>query len=190
MNKDLFYKNTAAINPHQLLIDAMQYVIEKRRALDLGAGALRDTKYLLECGFQHVDAVDLNQPIVLDDPRLTFFQEPFDTFEFKKGAYDLINFQYSLPFNSVGTFQEVWESTMSSLAPGGILVGNLFGERDEWNTPQSKLVFHTRDQIEALLSDIDVITLQEIEKESLTGLGKMKKWHLFNVIGRKSSTLE
>ena len=30
-----------------------------------------------------------------------------------------------------------------------------------------------------------IIELQEIEKDGLTGLGKMKHWHEFNVIAKK-----
>ena len=158
MNKqDTFYKNTVANKPHQLLIKAIPYLAEKKKALDLGAGALRDSKYLLEEGFQIVHAVDVNMPVTLEDPRFTFFQTKFDEFEFKKNFYDLVNFQYSLPFNSPVTFEKVWREMIDAVVPGGILVGNFFGDRDEWNTPVSKLTFHTRTEVEQLLASTNVL---------------------------------
>ena len=36
-----------------------------------------------------------------------------------------------------------------------------------------------------LFKDFEIIRFKEIEKDDLTGLGKMKHWHMFDVIARK-----
>ena len=33
--------------------------------------------------------------------------------------------------------------------------------------------------------NFDIIEFKEIEKDAITGLGKMKHWHIFNVIAKK-----
>jgi hypothetical protein len=44
--------------PRELLVQAVTYVQHKGHALDLGPGALNESKYLLEQGFQSVVAVN------------------------------------------------------------------------------------------------------------------------------------
>ena len=39
-------------SPRPLLVRALSYVKNKNKALDLGAGALNDSRYLLENGFK------------------------------------------------------------------------------------------------------------------------------------------
>ena len=42
----------------ELLREALQYVTTKGMALDLGAGSMNDSKYLISHGFEHVIAMD------------------------------------------------------------------------------------------------------------------------------------
>ena len=35
-----------------------------------------------------------------------------------------------------------------------------------------------------LFEKFDIIKFNEVEKDGITGLGKMKHWHIFNVIAR------
>lgn len=36
-----------------------------------------------------------------------------------------------------------------------------------------------------LLDGFEIVKFREIKKDSLTGLGKMKHWHIFDIIARK-----
>ncbi len=45
--------------------------------------------------------------------------------------------------------------------------------------------FLTKDQVMELFRNFEVVEFKEVEKDGLTGLGKMKHWHIFNVIAKK-----
>ena len=48
------------------------------------------------------------------------------------------------------------------------------------------MVFLSKEQVlELFKNSFDIIEFNEIEKNGKTGLGKMKHWHIFDVIARK-----
>lgn len=153
-------------------------------ALDLGAGGLRDTKYLVKCGFQ-VDAVDIQ---FTSKPRLmgvSYFEQPFHRFKFPSKRYDVVNFQYSLPFGKKGTFGGVWKKLTRSVKNDGVIVGQLFGKDDEWNTPSSQMTFHTKKEVLELLTLFKIVYFKEERKRKMTLAKKNKRWHIFHIIARK-----
>src|SRR5581483_10024087 len=88
-----FYKHTRERPPWPRMIRAASLVTRKNRALDLGCGAGRDTRYLLGQGFQvtAVDA-DANAMAILatfPQEKLRAVQSSFVDFMFE--SYDLIN---------------------------------------------------------------------------------------------------
>lgn len=153
-------------------------------ALDLGAGALNDTRYLLERGYD-VDAVDSN-PSILElgrglNTNAHIFISTFDTFHFPVEKYDLVNAQYALPFNSPKTFDAMFARLVKSLKSGGIFVGQFFGTEDSWSDDE-KMTFHTKEQVKTLFKRFSISHIEEIKKEGKTALGREKFWHVFNVI--------
>lgn len=172
--------------PSKLLIEALQHVGNGRVAIDIGDGALKDARYLLQQGF---DVTVIDQIIRSPDDdtlldNLHCHTTAFDQFEFKKDTFDLATAMFALPFNPPESFDAVFDSIKSSLKPSGIFCGQFFGTRDEWsNNP--KMTFHTKEQVEHLLSDLETISLVEIEKDSKTADGNPKHWHIFHVIARK-----
>jgi SAM-dependent methyltransferase len=184
-----YYKQTKEDPPRESLVRAMELVEEKEEALDLGAGALNDTKYLLEEGFQKVIAID-REPSVkelgqeINSEKLEIVISSFESFEFPENTFDLINAQYSLPFIPPESFNEVFKKIKSSLKTGGIFVGQLFGERDEWRD-NPLMTFHTSEEVKGLLSGVEVIDLREEEKDGETASGVMKHWHIFHITARK-----
>ena len=67
----------------------------------------------------------------------------------------------------------------------GYFVGNFFGVNDEWNTNETQKSFFTKEQVEELFNNFEIIDFKEIENDALTGIGKMKHWHFFSVIAKK-----
>jgi len=182
----------ATINdpPRPLLVEAVSSCPVKERALDLGAGALNDSMYLLEQGFEHVTAVD-KAPIAqtrADTLSLDHFEyviSSFVDFIFPKEQFNLVNAQYALPFTPPETFSKVFEKIKSSLTNNGVFVGQFFGVKDEWNTSDSQLSFHTKEEVLALVSDMEIIKLDEQEYEGTLVSGQQKHWHVFHVIAKK-----
>lgn len=173
-----------------VLVRALEYILSKDSALDLGAGALRDSKYLIDAGFRKVTAVD-KEPATeeiakgLSNPNLICIISSFENFGFPVEEYDLVNAQFSLPFNPPGSLISILDKIKVSLKPGGIFAGQLFGINDEWNTGNKKRSFHTHEQVKEMFSDMDIINFGEVDRDGKTAVGDIKHWHFFNIIARR-----
>lgn len=65
-------------------------------------------------------------------------------------------------------------------------MGNFFGLNDSWAEIKKQMVFLSKEQVLDLFKDLfEIIEFNEIEKDGITGLGKMKHWHIYNVIAKK-----
>lgn len=51
------------------------------------------------------------------------------------------------------------------------------------------MTFLTKVQAMELFENFEIIRFKEIEKDDLTGLGKMKHWHIFDVIAKKGDII-
>ncbi len=183
-----YYEITKNKPPTKLLIEALGHVANKSRAIDIGGGALKDTRYLLEQGFDVtvVDKADLmaKEAEAIKSNKLHYFVSAFSDFDFQKNEYDVASAMYALPFNPPESFDVVFEKIKSSLVKGGVFCGQFFGVRDEWST-NKKMTFHTKEKVEKLLSDMEVILLNEEEKDDKTANGTPKHWHIFHFIAKK-----
>lgn len=179
---------------HALTIDAMRYIGEKGRALDLGPGAMNESRFLLEQGFKSVTAVNMDplesDPVASErvaqfpNDRFEYVASAFDKFDFEPDTYDFINAQRSLPFNPPETFDRTFASLLASLKSGGILAGNFFGTEDEWKKNRS-MTFVTREKAEELLKDCEIIVFKENKGQGTVAGGGDKYWHTFDFIVRK-----
>ena len=185
-----YYEQTKNRPPSKLLIKALPFVIYKHSALDLGSGALKDSKYLLQEGFKELWAID-KEPIKkellqdIDEQKFHFIQTSFDQFKFPLNKFDLINASYSIPFNQSDSSQSLWKSIVTSLVSGGIFTGQMFGVHDEWNMIGNTMTFYTADGVRELFKDFEIIDFEEEEKDGTTASGKNKHWHVFHIIARK-----
>lgn len=181
---------TKGKKPRNLLVMAMYFAKQREVALELGAGALGDATYLLQEGFGKVIAVDkelyaADIAVSLPSDRFTYIKSQLDTFDFEPEAYDLVNFQYSLPFSPPATFDTMFGRLLASVKPGGVLVGQLFGERDSWND-DADMTFHSRRRAFAYFDErFQVPCFQEIEEDGRTSLGVPKHWHYFDIIASR-----
>ena len=170
--------------PSPLLKEALNFVKDKNSALDLGAGALVDSKFLLSTGFKKVTAVDFVSFEAINDLRFIFIKSSFNDYDFPDRKFDLINANFALPFNDPKNFDSVWEKMINSLVVGGIFSGQLLGVNDSWASNLS-MTFHTKDQIEKLIEGVEIIKLEEIDRDGSMAVGDTKHWHIFPLILRK-----
>jgi SAM-dependent methyltransferase len=184
-----FYDLTRDDPPSALLVEALRHVKRRGHAIDIGAGALRDTRYLIGQGF-HVTAVDRN-PLLAEEARAVgsgkfrYVVSSFRNFNFEPGKYDLASAMYALPYNPPRSFNLVFRRIRAALAPGGVLCGQFFGVRDAWNGDPT-VTFHTKWQARRLLSALEVIVFDEEEADDVTADGAPKYWHVFHFIARRS----
>jgi len=47
------------------------------------------------------------------------------------------------------------------------------------------LVFHSKNQVEELLSELEVLKLEEVDKDGKLANGSPKHWHIFHIIARR-----
>jgi tellurite methyltransferase len=185
-----FYEKTKENPPSELLIKALVYVNHKKKAIDIGGGALKDSRLLLKEGFEvmDLDSQALSSEMVggLNPKKFHQIISTFEDFDFTKNEYDLASAMYALPFNPPNTFDEVFERIKQSLRMNGIFCGNLFGIRDEW-AGNTEMTFHTLKQAKRLLSDMEIISFEERERDGKIASGKKKHWHTFEFIAKRIS---
>ena len=189
MRKDWteFYEITKNKPPSNLLIKALEYVTHKNSSIDIGGGGLKDTRYLLQQGFQ-VTVIDSSELMAeeakkIRSDKLHYFVSSFDEFDFPENKFDIASAIYALPFNPPETFDAVFTRIKKSLVKGGIFCGQLFGMRDGWKDHEG-MTFQTKEQAVALFSGMDIISLEEEEKDGTIANGTSKHWHVFHFIAR------
>lgn len=185
-----FVEATAGQPPWPRLVAASQIFLQPGDALDVGAGAGRDSRYLLENGWR-VTSVDASTHSVaalrglasLGD--LTVVQSAAQ--DFTPADYDLVNAQFSLPFIPSVLFPATVKRLQDAVRPGGVMAATFFGPHDEWNTPGTEITFLTRREVEALFEGWNVKELDEVDEDGSTATGGSKHWHTFNVVARRPS---
>lgn len=190
-NIEKYYNNTESEKPRI----NVQYLIEKvkckpDKAIELGCGAGNDTVYLIKNNWNvlAIDKEDVEARIAKrlnkeELEKFRFQRQDFESIELEK--CNLIVANYCLPFCNKYKFEELWYKIKFSILDKGYFVGNFFGLNDSWNGAKPEMVFLSREKVIDLFKDFEIIVFKEIEKDALTGLGKMKHWHIFNVIAKK-----
>jgi SAM-dependent methyltransferase len=189
MQDSNYHEVTKNKPPTKLLLEAVEYVKEKGDALDLGAGAFSDSKFLIEKGF-NVFAVDISKESEIlaqeiKNKSFSFKRSSIESFFFEEDKYLIINAAFSLPFIDSDDFTETFSSIKKSLKQDGVLCCQLFGVHDEWNQPGKAMTFHTRQEVDDLLSGMNVIKLIERDFEGPTAMGVQKHWHIFYIIAQR-----
>ena len=184
----MYIGKTKGKEPNQLMIEALAFVDHRDRALDLGAGAMSDARYMREQGFREIDAVDI-EPVAaaLAPEGITVHTMPFEEFSFPADAYDFINAQQALSFAGKEYIDDLAKKVRESLKCGGVFSGTFFGTRDWWaSDPEVAAV--TREWMDATFNpqDWNISTIKEKEETYPTGTGRQKKWHVFSVIASRS----
>jgi tellurite methyltransferase len=195
-----YYQNTIHITvPHKTLLLAHRYFeLENQntgRAVDLGAGTGRDSLFLLKSGWRvlALDAELRSIDIILNridpcyEPNLEVQVAPFSDMILPSDI-NLVNASYSLPFCNPQDFQQCWETIVDSLVDGGRFCGQFFGPEDEW-ADNPRLTFLSYEEVLTLFEGRFQIEYMQIEKGFLPcANGQMKRWHVFHVVAKKTSS--
>ena len=185
-----YYDNTTDAIPNYTVKKFIKLNVEPGNAVELGCGAGRDTVCLIKNGWNvlAIDRENVESRIAakLSEEELKqfkFLKQKFEYIELEKNNLVVANF--SLPFCNKNNFKELWNKINNSILKDGYFVGNFFGINDEWKSTKEEMTFLTKEQVIELFKDFEIIEFKEVEKDGTTGLGKMKHWHIFNVIAKK-----
>ena len=189
-NIEKYYDNTENEMPNNTVKKFIELNVEPGNAVELGCGAGRDTVYLIRNGW-NVLAIDredvetriVSKLLVEELEQFEFFKQRFEDIELENSNLVVANF--SLPFCNKNDFKKLWAKINHSILKDGYFVGNFLGDKDEWKIAKEKMTFLTKDQVMELFRNFEIVEFKEVEKDGLTGLGKMKHWHIFNVIAKK-----
>ena len=183
-----YFEFTREKPPFSLLVEALKYVTDKDKAIDIGGGALRDTRYLLNYGFD-VTVID-NSPLLeqeasrINNDKLHAYIVSFEDFNFPKNEYNLASAMFALTFCDPNHFDVVFEKIKDSLKPGGIFCGQLFGDRDKWSN-NIKMTYPSKDRLVKLLTGFEVISFVEKETDDKDANDEVRCGHVFQFIVRK-----
>lgn len=166
-------------------------------AIDLGAGEGRDTAELLRRGWRVLAIDDHESAERLIRGRTDVEARAWERLRFERRdfagigpgglrlpAARLINASFALPFCPPGHFATLWAEMCGALVPGGLLCGQLFGNKDTWATMPDR-THHTQEQVMTLLEPFAIVSMREEDKPGKEFDGKSKHWHVFHVVARR-----
>lgn len=174
---------------------------QKDEALDLGAGGLRDTKFLLDRGF-NVTALDSSPASAeaaeqLNNPSLTMIPKIIRDYKFPKNYFSLVNAQGIIFHLPQEKYKIILDNISNSLKPHGVLCIEFIGENDDWNTPERKKIILTKENLDLLKEVFEIKSLNEYEVDESEETRKMKAeykndnnykpkhWHHIDIIAVK-----
>jgi tellurite methyltransferase len=182
-----FMAATIGQPPWPELVRAADLFATPGEALDVGAGAGRDTAYLLSRGWR-VTAVDSSPSAAealgrLAQPNLRVVVTTAQ--DFVPSGYELVNAQFSLPFLPREQFAATVARFRDSVRSSGVMAATFFGRHDEWNVSGNNLNFSTQEEIERMFDGLELIELREVERDGNTADGAPKHWHVFHLTARR-----
>lgn len=161
------------------------------RALDVGAGPLAESIFLLERGF-HVDAIDKDPESALRaksiiDEKFTFTRVDIKNHDLPCDSYDLAISFLALPFIKREDFFSVFHKLVGAIKQDGYFLLSLFGERDDWAKNSEKhMTFFSREEVKNLFEGLfEIERFIEEDKTAPSVAGEIKLWHIFTVVARK-----
>lgn len=183
----------AGLEVNSLLFDALDTLeIRKGRALDLGAGPLNDTRFLLEAGFS-VDAVDrdphsLSLAQSLHHPCLNFLHADMRDIRIAAGAYQLIVAIHVLPFLPRADLPRIASAISDGLSEDGILCCTFLGLDDSWSQNRQQMTFVSHSEVRGLFSRLRPIFLSERKYNGTDATDEQKHWHVLRCIFQKQGS--
>lgn len=187
-----FAKLSQKKTPNQAIVDLMHKFnfSKKHKALDVGAGPLIETKFLLDKNFTvfAVDSDSESQKIAqsFNNESLVFVLGKIQEVDLLKDEFDLVLSFNTLSFIPKGEISLVFNKITDSVKVGGYIIVSFFGNRDDWAKKYSNLSFFTRSQVTSLFDkNFNIERFIEEDKKGMTVQRIMKNWHIFTVVAKK-----
>jgi tellurite methyltransferase len=178
--------------PNPLVVEALKLMpFQCGRALDIGAGAPSDARYLLQAGMT-VDAVDTDPLTMrlaagLNHPRLNAIHEDVRRTAIPPAVYALIVAVHVLPFLPRVEFPATIAAITDGLIDEGVLCGTLFGVRDGWAGERAFMKFLSKSEAVSYFAQLLPVIFSEDEYDGIDAQDRPKHWHVFRFILRKPS---
>lgn len=178
--------------PNPIVVSVLkEYVHTREGALDLGAGNLRDSKFLIKQGFKRVVAVDFSQEsyafltegIELEICPIQIYEPEANTFDFAVSCNTL----FFLTFRSV---TEVFRNVFEGLRSGGVFACNVLGSEDDWGVCGGgpSVSSFTEETLRSLCKDFKILDIGESRNHAHVntpeGLAN-KFWHQWSIVVQK-----
>jgi SAM-dependent methyltransferase len=183
----------AGREPNLLLLQALDILkVRNGRALDIGAGPLNDTRFLLRAGFS-VDAVDRDPhtralAAGLRDPRFKFVHADIRDVPIEANAYSLMLAIHVLPFLPRTDLPRIISSMVDGLCQGGILCCTFLGPDDSWAQKRPHMAFYARSELDSLFSRLQSIVVSDCAYDGTNAKDEPKRWHVLRCIFRKEAS--
>ncbi len=202
-----YYEHHQSRPPRSQVTEAVEHLRQERgdlsqvSALEIGAGAMVEARYLLEAGVGHVDAYDASTEAEARAISVELQHNDIDRHErfafhrvhneelpdhLPSEQYDLIISYLTLQFTHPERFDAAWQALLGSLKPGGILSVQLAGDRHGWADTYHRMTFLTRDRVEELFEGLDEVQIEERDQDDKPlSDGGTTRWHDYWIAARK-----
>ena len=191
-NSEEYYNKTKGNNPSGLLKTFFFMNFDKelkgKTAIDLGAGAGNDAKFLLEKGFKVtcIDKEEKSKDIIMSqitqNENLKFELQEFEKIKLHKA--DLIYSCFSLHFCNPEKFNDMMNEIINNINTNGFFVGNFLGEEDGWYG-NDKMTFLLKERVLDYFKDFEIKYYAEKKYVKDAVIGGKKNWHVFEIIAMK-----
>jgi SAM-dependent methyltransferase len=175
--------------PNKDLVKYFSCVLKKDRALDLGAGNLRDSIFMAENGFDKVVSLDImKEPVFeIEHDSIEFVSSKFEDFNYGKERYDLVNSRMSISFIPKEYFFKVLSNISDSLNRGGVLIIDFFGNNHGFKKSDnvSESTFVSKEELTDFLKDFEIISFNQRDEDSKTFKNGVVRWHSLDFVLRK-----
>ena len=146
------------------LIEKFLLHVKGTKALDIACGAGRNSKYLLDYGFE-VDAVDISDIALLQvDSRANTIEVDLDSFQIPKNSYDLI-----LNINYLD--RKLIEKIKEALHVKGIIMFQTFVDPEEegFKVPSNSAYLLRKNELQEAFIEFDIIYYEEYIDTNIRG---------------------
>lgn len=169
-------------------------------ALDVGCGPGKEVVELLRAGFDvtaidpYPSMIELTKSRVREEcpellGRLTLACARLEDrcSELAPGAFAIVHAGFVLPFVQEADFPAAVASLLTSVAPGGLFVGQFFGPDDEFvrESPSGSMTCHDAEAVRRLLARFEIVLHQEVNRSGSIGKGRAKWWHVHHIVARR-----